>query len=71
MFDLTEWTRLDGVGPDQTFMSNKFYLSTKRVIQNRKVYSLMDFLGDSGGLYESIFLIGTFIHFVFSSDNLT
>ena len=30
----------------------------------------MDFLGDSGGFYESIFLIVTFIHSDFTSDML-
>ena len=52
-------------------MKNKFYLSTKRVIQNRRVYSFLDFLGDTGGLYESIFLIGNFIHLVFSFNILS
>ena len=49
----------------------RFYLDTKQVIQKRKIYGVMDFLADSGGVYGSLYLLGSFLHFLVSQDALS
>ena len=41
-------------------------LGDKKFIHQRKVYDFMDFFGDAGGIYESMMLLGTVIHFCIS-----
>ena len=55
----------------QILLNIRMNLSSKQVIQHRQTYGILDFLGDSGGLYESVFLIGAFLHFLVSSDTLS
>ena len=48
----------------------EFNLGNKVVIQRRQTYGFLEFLGDSGGVYESCILLGTFLHMVFSKESL-
>ena len=47
-----------------------FKLGTRQVIHKRKIYGLMDFLADSGGVYGSLFLLGSVLHFIVTQDIL-
>ena len=41
-------------------------LGDKKFISVRQVYDIMDLLGDAGGIYGSMMLIGTVLHFCLS-----
>ena len=41
-----------------------FVLGEKKFIHNRRVYSMMEFLGDAGGLYGSMLFIAQAIHYL-------
>ena len=43
-------------------------LGDKKFIHERKVYDFMAFLGDAGGVYGSMMLIGSVVHFCLSFD---
>ena len=48
---------------DSPYESNEmlklqFYLGEKQIIHERKVYNSMDFLGDAGGVFGSMMVIG-------------
>ena len=45
------------------------YLDTKVIIQNRKVYSFMNFLEDVGGIQASMMSIGIFFHFIITGND--
>ena len=45
------------------------YLDTKMIIQNRKVYSFMNFLEDVGGIQASLMSIGIFFHFFITGND--
>ncbi len=49
-------------------MSVKFSLGSKKVIQIRRVYETMDFLGDAGGIFGSMVLLGSVAHFFVSQN---
>ena len=46
----------------------RFFVDSERRIHKRTTYSILDFLGDCGGVYESVFLLGSFVHMIFSID---
>ena len=48
------------------YLNASVYLGDKKFYHQRKVYDFMAFLGDAGGTYESMMLIGTFLHFCLS-----
>ena len=41
------------------------------VIHKRKIYGVLDFLADSGGVYGSLFLLGSILHFIVTQDILS
>ena len=41
-------------------------LGSKKIIQFRQVYDFMGFLGDAGGIYGSMMIIGSVLHFCLS-----
>ena len=43
-------------------------LGDKKFIHQREVYDFMAFLGDVGGIYGSMMLIGAVLHFCLSFD---
>jgi hypothetical protein len=43
-------------------------LGTKKVVQIRRVYDTMDFLGDTGGIFGSMVLLGSALHFMLSQN---
>ena len=44
---------------DKSKMMNlSFSMGDKHYIHNRRVYGLMDFLGDAGGIYGSMIIFG-------------
>ena len=43
-------------------------LGDKKFIHQRQVYDFMAFLGDVGGIYGSMMLIGAVVHFCLSFD---
>ena len=43
-------------------------LGNKKFIHQREVYDFMAFLGDVGGIYGSMMLIGAVLHFCLSFD---
>jgi len=51
-------------GADKTFYSAKFNRSERLVVQNRRVYDSLQFLGDLGGVFGSMYLIGAVLHFL-------
>ena len=48
------------------YLNASVFLGDKKIYHSRKVYDFMAFLGDAGGTYESMMLIGTFLHFCLS-----
>ena len=50
------------------FLKISFHLGDKYIIHKRKVYSSMDFLGDAGGVYGSMMLIGYALQYLFVSN---
>ena len=38
------------------------------MIQKRRVYNTMDLLGDAGGVFGSMILIGSALHFLFVNN---
>ena len=52
-------------------MQVQIFLGDKHVIQQRQVYDIMAFLGDVGGIYGSMMLIGTAIHSLISSEEIS
>ena len=48
-----------------------FHLDPMLVIHKRKIYGLLDFLADLGGVYESLFLLAYFLHFLVTKDILS
>ena len=42
------------------------FLGDKKFYHQRNVYDYMAFLGDLGGIAESMFFIGIFVHFCFT-----
>lgn len=51
---------------DKRYLFLMVYLGDKKFYHQRQVYDFMAFLGDAGGIYGSMMLIGTVIHFGFS-----
>ena len=49
-------------------MMLEFYLGEQHVIHQRRVYDIMTFLGDVGGIYGSMMLIGMAIHWLIAGD---
>ena len=45
-----------------------FNLNEKYIIHKRKVYNSMDFLGDAGGVFGSMILIGKALHYLIVSN---
>ena len=43
-------------------------LGPKRVVQIRRVYDTMDLLGDLGGIFGSMVLLGSAAHFFISKN---
>ena len=37
----------------------------------RRVFGIMQFLGEAGGVYSSLFIVGTFFSFLFSGKDST
>ena len=44
------------------------YLGDRVYIHKRNVYDFMMFLGDSGGIYEAMMLIGTALHLLMTAN---
>ena len=53
---------------ESTFYRARFYLDSKKVVQNRRTYAFFTFLGDAGGIYASVFAIGAFINWFVSKQ---
>ena len=51
---------------DTYFYEGKIIMSESKHIQIRKVIGVMQFLGDAGGIYSSIFIIGAALNFCFT-----
>ena len=51
-----------------TMMSIMVIFGDKKFIHQRQVYDFMAFLGDAGGIYGSMMLIGAVFHFCLSFD---
>ena len=54
-----------------SLMRVAIFLGDKHVIQQRQVYDIMAFLGDVGGIYGSMMLIGMAIHSMISSEEIS
>ena len=70
-WDSAEYEKSMVVDDDSSILRIAFYLDSKLVIHKRKIYGLLDFLADSGGVYESLFLLGSFLYFLLSEDILS
>ena len=44
------------------------FLGDKQFIHKRNVYDFMMFLGDAGGVYGSMIIIGSVLHILFSAN---
>jgi len=44
----------------------KLMLNDKKTIYIRRVMGIMEFLGEAGGTYEALLLVGTFLNFIFT-----
>lgn len=51
-------------------MRATFSFDSKLVIHQRKSYGFLEFLGDAGGIYESVYIIGSVLHVLLSSNSL-
>ena len=51
------------------YLRLSFKLSSKKIIHKRQTYSYLDFLGDAGGMYESVFIIGGFLNLLISANS--
>lgn len=51
-----------------TLMTINFSLGPKKVVFNRRVYDSLDFLGDAGGIFGSMVLLGQAFHFFISQN---
>ena len=56
------------VGVGRLRVSIMVILGDKKFIHQRQVYDFMAFLGDAGGIYGSMMLIGAVVHFCLSFD---
>ena len=54
---------------DDYFFLGKIMLSESKQIHIRKVIGVMQFLGDVGGIYSSIFIIGAALNFCFTGKD--
>ena len=55
--------------PDHKLLAKVLiFLGDKKFIHQRQVYDFMAFLGDAGGIYGSMMLIGAVFHFCLSFD---
>jgi len=45
-----------------------FNLGEKLIIHKRQVYNSLDFLGDAGGVFGSMMLIGKVLHYLIVSN---
>ena len=52
----------------RSLMDIMIILGDKKFIHQRQVYDIMAFLGDAGGIYGSMMLIGAVLHFCLSFD---
>ena len=46
----------------------RFQLGEKFIIHKRQVYNSMDFLGDAGGVFGSMMIIGQVLHYLTVSN---
>lgn len=46
----------------------RIYLGDRVYIHKRNVYDFLEFLGDSGGMYESMMIFGTAVHLLISAN---
>ena len=58
-------------GDSLSLLNVRFLMDSKLVIHTRKTYGILEFLGDLGGVYESLFLFGSFLHLIISQDALS
>ena len=54
---------------DDYFFLGKIMLNESKQIHIRRVIGVMQFLGDVGGIYSSIFIIGTALNFCFTGKD--
>ena len=50
-------TPKDDIGLPSIYVAFDFYLNTELTTHKRKIYNLLDLLGDFGGLFECIMII--------------
>ena len=56
---------------NKVFFEVRIVRSETLVKEIRRVSSIMQFLGEAGGIYSSIFIIGKFLSFLFSGKDST
>ena len=54
---------------DDFFFQAKILMGESKQIHIRKVIGVMQFLGDAGGIYSSIFIIGAALNFCFTGKD--
>ena len=54
---------------DDYFFRGKIMMGESKQIQIRRVIGVMKFLGDAGGIYQSIFIIGAALNFCFTGKD--
>ena len=57
------------IGSEPKYISVQIQMSDKLVVSKRQVYSTMIFLGDVGGIFSSVFFIGSALHFCLVSQS--
>ena len=66
-----ENTSLDKSDTDEFYFEVIILRSEMLVKEIRRVFGIMQFLGEAGGVYSSIFIVGTFLSFLFSGKDST
>ena len=54
---------------DDYFFLGKIMLNESKQIHIRRVIGVMQFLGEAGGIYASIFIVGAALNFCFSGKD--
>ena len=67
--DNTELDRSEMTANDTYFYEGKIMMSESKHIKIRKVIGVMQFLGEAGGIYASIFIVGAALNFCFSGKD--
>ena len=66
-----ESVNMDKSENDEAFFEANICRSETLVKEIRRVFGIMQFLGEAGGVYSSLFIIGTFLNFLFSGKDST